>query len=151
MANKIRICPVCKTWTSENRNTCEICGQDLILTKYTDLFFNKLSQEEQFEHVQEVIDGNRDGSNNQNIINTHVVTTSELTNWLGKTLQIIGAILIGLGFIAGLIFGNDQYGDISLRIFMIYFIAGLISGIIIIGFGEIINLLFSIDKKLDKK
>ena len=68
MANKIRICPVCKTWTSENQNTCEICGQDLILTKYTDLFFNKLSQEEQFEHVQEVIDGNRDGSNNQSII-----------------------------------------------------------------------------------
>lgn len=151
MTNKIRICPVCKTWTSENQNTCEICGQDLILTKYTDLFFNKLSQEEQFEHVQEVIDGNRDNSNNQSIINTHVVTASESINWLGKTLQIIGAILIGLGFIAGLLLGNDQYGDISLRIFMIYFITGLISGIIIIGFGEIINLLFSIDKKLDEK
>lgn len=50
-------------------------------------------------------------------------------------LKILGWITIGLSF---LLIGDGIY----------FFIAGLISGIFIIGFGEIINLLNNINNKL---
>lgn len=148
MANKIRVCPFCRTWTSEDMDKCKVCGQGLILTEYTDIFFDKISQDEQFEYVQKAIDENKDDPNVQN---QSVVNTSEPTSGIGKALQVIGIIMIGLGFIVGLLLGHDQYGDVSLGLFVLYFIAGLISGMLMMGFGEIINVLFSIDKKLDKK
>lgn len=134
-------------WKLGYLDTCKLCGKDLILTGYTDVFFDKITQNEQFEYVQKTIDEHKDDSSTQN---KSVINTSKSTRGIGKALQVIGIIMIGLGFIIGLVLGHDQYGDVSLGLFVLYFIAGLISGMIMMGFGEIIKLLFSIDKKFDK-
>lgn len=39
MARKIKICPKCKTWTAGKGEYCGDCGETLIETGYTDMFF----------------------------------------------------------------------------------------------------------------
>lgn len=52
---------------------------------------------------------------------------------------VIGLITILIGFVSAISEAN-----------IIYFLTGGISGLLFLGFGEIISLLYSICKKLDK-
>jgi hypothetical protein len=65
---------------------------------------------------------------------------------IGKILKVIGVLAIICGFISAIpVFG-------SYKIIAFYYIAsGLISGFILIGFGELITLAKSIDERLQTK
>ena len=57
MVKKIKICPQCKKWTVGSGEFCGNCGETLIVTEYTDMFFEKLSPIEQQEYVEKAIAG----------------------------------------------------------------------------------------------
>lgn len=144
MVHKIKVCPKCKKWTIEGTK-CDICESVLIYTEYTDMFFNKISPEKQCEYVQKAI-----GEQNSAVIkSTDVNTRQQVNSSVGKALQIIGGVIIFLGLVVAFILGKDAYGDISFGLFILYFLGGLVTGLFTIGFGEIINLLYSINKKLE--
>ena len=72
------------------------------------------------------------------------------SNGVGATLHVIGVIVIIVGFIAGMVAGNDSYKAGGL-IFLMYLSISVVTGMLIYGIGEIIQLLQSINDKLDKK
>lgn len=191
MAQNICICPKCKIWVADGTTKCPTCGSTLLTTHYTDLFFLKLSPEEQSKRISEYIE--KDGtewskgssgsvgisqnsafgqSNNGyaglggNVFarskdsSGSVETSRNSTlgqsgngyvvsgeNGFARTLRVLGKIfiIIGvLGFLVGL-----EY-ESTFEIPLIYLLSGVISGIFTMAFGEVINLLHSINKKLDR-
>ena len=66
---------------------------------------------------------------------------------LGLTMQILGGIIIGIGLISSLIYGSESGSFVA---FIVSLCGGVISGLFIMGFGEIINLLYSIEQKMNK-
>lgn len=74
-----------------------------------------------------------------------------MNNGIAKVLKIIGLIEIIGGIILGLIFGTEQRtysSSIDGSTFIIWSSLGFVSGMIFIGFSEIIELLHSINSKL---
>lgn len=74
-----------------------------------------------------------------------------MNNGIAKVLKIIGLIEIIGGIILGLIFGTEQgmySSSINGSTFFIWSSLGFVSGMIFIGFSEIIELLQSINSKL---
>lgn len=71
-------------------------------------------------------------------------------NSVAKILLVIGIIEIILSFIVGVIAAQD-YVDFNIVVALMWWIGGFVSGMLIIGFSEVINLLQSISSKLDKK
>lgn len=78
-----------------------------------------------------------------------VTSKEEKENDIGKILKIIGGCIILVGFVSAFLLAKNDYGDVSFILFMIYFCVGLVSGTLIIGFGEVITLLDSINNKMD--
>lgn len=161
MAQNICICPKCKTWVADGMMKCSTCGSTLLSTHYTDLFFSKLSLEEQSERVSEYIEKDKAECSKDSSGSVEISRNSTLgqssngyvvpeENGFARVLRILGILFIIIGFLTGLILGRDNYGDIYFGIFLIYFLVGLISGIFTMAFGEVINLLHSINKKLDR-
>ena len=64
---------------------------------------------------------------------------NEKEDVLAMVFYVIGLITILIGFVSAISEAN-----------IIYFLTGGISGLLFLGFGEIISLLYSICKKLDK-
>ncbi|TFJ93650.1 hypothetical protein [Lentibacillus salicampi] len=74
-------------------------------------------------------------------------------NKVAKWLYTLGQIIIVVGIVAGLIIASSSL-YFSWSAFFIYAVSGLISGIMFIGFGEIIRLLENTGNtivKLDSK
>ena len=144
MAKKIKICPKCKNWVTDGAK-CNICGEDLIQAEYTDMFFDKLSKEEQLEYITKFL------TERESAKTLDSMSAKPNGNRWGKVLQIMGFVFIISGFVAGIVMAQVNYGKISFATFLIYVIAGLISGCFTLGFGEVISLLYSINQKLDKQ
>ena len=68
--------------------------------------------------------------------------------FIGKALKIVGIIIIIGGCIGSFILGKDSYGYLSYGTFFLYWAVSIISGLLIAGVGEIINLLYTICKKM---
>lgn len=75
----------------------------------------------------------------QQTIPTQQKQQDEKENVLAMVFYVIGLITILIGFVSAISEAN-----------IIYFLTGGISGLLFLGFGEIISLLYSICKKLDK-
>lgn len=78
-------------------------------------------------------------------------------NVIANFLFIIGIIEIVAGIVLGIIFGTievegyySSYTSFSWSIFLLWSVGGIISGIIFIGFSEIINLLNRIYYQINK-
>ncbi|WP_117161429.1 hypothetical protein [Paraliobacillus sp. X-1268] len=82
-------------------------------------------------------------------------------NKIAKAIFILGIIEMVAGIILGIFLGNEEvsgvygsYNEFSWSLFVVCAISGLISGLLFIGFSEIINLLDkngSVLKTLDKR
>jgi len=70
-----------------------------------------------------------------------------MRNKVSTVLLGIGIFFIVVGFISGIAFAQDEYGDFLISVAFYYWLSGIIAGFIFIGFAEIINLL---QKLLDK-
>lgn len=69
-------------------------------------------------------------------------------NIVAKILFIIGIAQMSIGLIVGLILGNaDYYGVMNWSIVFMWTIGGFISGMLFLGFSEIIKLLHTINEK----
>lgn len=77
--------------------------------------------------------------NTQTIQQTIPTQQNEKEDVLAMVFYVIGLITILIGFVSAISEAN-----------IIYFLTGGISGLLFLGFGEIISLLYSICKKLDK-
>lgn len=77
--------------------------------------------------------------NTQTIQQTIPTQQNEKEDVLAMFFYVIGLITILIGFVSAISEAN-----------IIYFLTGGISGLLFLGFGEIISLLYSICKKLDK-
>lgn len=75
----------------------------------------------------------------QQTIPTQQKQQNEKEDVLAMVFYVIGLITILIGFVSAISEAN-----------IIYFLKGGISGLLFLGFGEIISLLYSICKKLDK-
>lgn len=75
----------------------------------------------------------------QQTIPTQQKQQNEKEDVLAMVFYVIGLITILIGFVSAISEAN-----------IIYFLTGGISGLLFLGFGEIISLLYSICKKLDK-
>lgn len=75
-------------------------------------------------------------------------------NAIARILTIIAWVIFIGGFIAGIVLGRVEfegyyrdYNEFSFSIAMVYWFVALVSGTILLGFAEIIELLHSINKK----
>lgn len=153
MVKKIKICPQCKKWTVGSGEFCGNCGETLIVTEYTDMFFEKLSPIEQQEYVEKAIAG-------EQIMQEEVHTTESNTSLavfltdslvVGKILQIMGDIIIFSSILVAYDHGKNTYSDFSSIIFLEYFLNGAAIGLITNGVGHIITLLSEINGKMNKE
>ncbi|QHS23769.1 hypothetical protein GWK91_12780 [Virgibacillus sp. MSP4-1] len=85
-------------------------------------------------------------------------------NIIAKALYVIGILEIVAGIILGIAFGNvevdeyfSSYNEFSWSIFFMWSIAGTVSGVLFIGFSEVIKILenmanrvLRIDSKVEK-
>jgi len=85
------------------------------------------------------------------------VNNSSLENPVARILLVLGVTEIIIGLICGIVFGQVQVDSVfgnktefSFMIFFTWFISTLVSGLLIIGFSEVIRLLNSINNKTDK-
>lgn len=53
MAEKMKLCKKCEKWTNEQVSKCPICGFNLIQASLTDIFWNKISDEEKEKYTKE--------------------------------------------------------------------------------------------------
>ena len=75
-----------------------------------------------------------------------------MVNKYAHTLHIIGIIIIILGVIGSLIAGSATgYYSFNWTVALVGILSSVVSGIIFLGFSEIIELLDSINRKLDTK
>ena len=75
----------------------------------------------------------------------------EKANKVSIILKVI-ALLIFIGaFTVGCIVGDNVYGEFGFGVALPYWAAGLISGMIFLGFGEIIELLSEIEYNTRRK
>lgn len=88
------------------------------------------------EHID---DTNESVEENTQTIPTQQKQQDEKESVLAMVFYVIGLITILIGFVSAISEAN-----------IIYFLTGGISGLLFLGFGEIISLLYSICKKLDK-
>lgn len=151
MVRKIKICPKCKTWTAGKGEYCGDCGETLIETGYTDMFFEKLSLEEQNEYVQKALNEKE----NETTVKTtemnisHVPLTDSMV--VGKALQIIGDIILFAGLLVAFAQGKNVYGEFSVILFLTYFMIGVTAGLLVNGLGHIIILLNKIIRNMAKE
>ena len=69
------------------------------------------------------------------------------SNGVASMLKVIAILTYIGGFIVGFILGKDYYGEFSFASALIYWVAFWVSGSMVLGFSEIINLLQAIKSK----
>ena len=92
------------------------------------------------EHIDDTNESEEEKTQTiQQTIPTQQKQQDEKENVLAMVFYVIGLITILIGFVSAISEAN-----------IIYFLTGGISGLLFLGFGEIISLLYTICKKLDK-
>lgn len=124
------ICENCYEENEESRNTCKNCGSKLYKN-------NSSKNEEQKNSYNERY-------------NTNISYTEN--NKMAKILRVVAIIEIVCGFIVGAILGDTfEIGyDYNWGLCIGIIVAGVINGIFILGFAEIIQLLQDIKSKIKK-
>ena len=55
VANQMRLCPSCRKWTSDKVSVCDTCGEKLILSDLTDIYWKKASEDEKEKLTQKYL------------------------------------------------------------------------------------------------
>ena len=66
---------------------------------------------------------------------------------VASLLKGLAVVVYLLGFILGIAMGKTLLGDFSFGIMLVYWIAGLFAGTLLLGFSEVIRLLHEINQK----
>lgn len=129
-SDNVIICENCYEENEESRNTCKNCGSKLYKN-------NSSKNEEQKNSYNERY-------------NTNISYTEN--NKMAKILRVVAIIEIVCGFIVGAILGDTfEIGyDYNWGLCIGIIVAGVINGIFILGFAEIIQLLQDIKSKIKK-
>lgn len=72
-------------------------------------------------------------------------------NSIGSAIRILACVDMACWLFLGFVLGTDRFGDFSFLLALIYWLIGLVSGIMLLGFAEIIFLLDSILYRDDDK
>lgn len=85
--------------------------------------------------------------------NTDQSSQKEYNNGIGYTLLIIGVLVMIAGLTVGLLLAKPEYryDDFNWTLALTYWVSSFISGMMFIGFSEVIKLLQSINDKLSRK
>ena len=129
-SDNVIICENCYEENEASRNTCKNCGSKLYKN-------NSSKNEEQKNSYNERY-------------NTNISYTEN--NKMAKILRVVAIIEIVCGFIVGAILGDTfEIGyDYNWGLCIGIIVAGVINGIFILGFAEIIQLLQDIKSKIKK-
>mgnify|MGYP000041833151 CR=1 FL=1 len=129
-SDNVIICENCYEENEASRNTCKNCGSKLYKN-------NSSKNEEQKNSYNERY-------------NTNISYTEN--NKMAKILRVVAIIEIVCGFIVGAILGDTfEIGyDYNWGLCIGIIVAGVINGIFILGFAEIIQLLQDIKSKTKK-
>ena len=69
------------------------------------------------------------------------------SNGVASLLKGLAFMVYLLGFILGIVMGKDPYGDFSFGMALAYWVVGLFSGTMLLGFSEVVRLLHEINQK----
>ena len=72
-------------------------------------------------------------------------------NAIAIRLEVLAYIIFFGWFVVGIVLGQDEYGYFSFSAALLYWFIGIVSGLILSGFAEIIYLLQEISNKLNSK
>ena len=133
----INICPKCGK-TGEDQELCENCNVKMVYSGYATTEWNLLSETDRQRKIREKVTGRESIS--------PFSSTSD-SNPIATALTIIAIIDFIGWFIIGIVLGRDFYDDFSIIHALLYWVIGAVSGIMLLGFSEIIKLLHSINNK----
>lgn len=68
-------------------------------------------------------------------------------NTVATILKALAFVVYAVAFLAGLLLGKDLRGDPSVILMLVYWIAGMFAGTMLLGFSEVIRLLHKINQK----
>jgi len=90
-------------------------------------------------------------------VSVEVNNPSSNDNPIARILLVVGILEIIAGFICGIVFSQVEVQgyigketEFNITVFFTWFISTLVSGLLIIGFSEVIRLLSSINYKTDR-
>ena len=130
--NNIIICEKCYEENEATRTICKICGAKL--------------------YKNNVIENNKnEEEKNYNYKDNYQTNTSNTDNKIAKALRIVAIIEIICSFIVGCILGNT-FGvyEYNWGLCIGILVAGIINGVFILGFAEIIQKLQNIEDNTKK-
>jgi hypothetical protein len=68
---------------------------------------------------------------------------------MDKTLKIVGWIMIGLGFILGLVLGGGENSTLLWSITIVWWSSGTVSGLLFLALGKIITLQYDLLRQIN--
>ena len=151
MEKKMYYCKNCDKMHAEEAGktlACPSCNSVLLETNITSKEWDNKPLAEKNE-VLDMLSGTKGGTHADTELPGSFFKREE-KNTIASVLSVIGWFLILIGIIEGIaIMSTSPYGDFSSVIGIATFVGGLVSGIFILGFAEIIHLLQKIYNKQD--
>ena len=83
----------------------------------------------------------------ENYVNIETTTNNDEENGIAAAIRVIAVLIYIVGLICGFFFGSTVDYEFSWGVAIIYWCAFAVSGTIMLGFSEIINLLHKINLK----
>lgn len=120
-------CEACGTWCANDAAKCWNCGH---------VFGESVSEEEKENVAKGQILAPE--ATEENALENNVVAT---------ILKALAYVVYAVAFLAGILLGKDLKGDPSFILMLVYWIAGLFAGTMLLGFSEVIRLLHEINRK----
>lgn len=62
-------------------------------------------------------------------------------NFIGQLLKVIGIIIVAIGVIGGTVIAGNSSETFNISIFIIFLSSGLFGGVLLVGIGELIQLI----------
>ena len=150
----IYFCPNCKKIVGSkdtNGKTCPDCNSPALYTGYTNQeWWYNLTREERDKRESELL-GNEPSASSSNTTASNSQSIpqyeSDTKNGIASLIKVIAWLDFVGWFIIGIVLGRGLYGDFSFFSCLLYWVIGLVSGVMLLGFAEIIQLLHTINQK----
>lgn len=159
MVKKVKICPICKTWTSKDGEKCDVCGTDLIKTEYSDEFFKNTTQDRIDYYINKelgtkenatfTVNGGAEKEDNKEKKSSGDIVIS--------LLFYTGIFIIIGGLVIGMVMGTQTVGyyynttEFSWKTAFVYWFSFGVAGLILIGFSDALQYLKDIRNHICKK
>ncbi|MBQ1675167.1 MAG: hypothetical protein II069_03880 [Oscillospiraceae bacterium] len=124
-------CEACGSMCASTATTCWNCGH---------AFGEQVSEEEK----ERVVTGQVAAPEARSVENGG---TENNGNVVAIAIKVMAGVIYALAFILGVVLGHDLRGEFSFGLALVYWVAGAISGTLLLGFSEVIRLLHEINQK----